>query len=262
VPKYHDTAQAGKDDGPAERATTLSSTNSTDSNSTSHFFPDPKIYLALDSMSNICVMPEDVAVDFVKNRHWKQRQLKRNVHMGASSHDGTVVLRNIVYDPSNKFQQPFYITPTGTMTICTTDYISRLGLLFIILPYQKGFAIKQPEGKILYQAEPASDKFHYITWDAFNDLKPAISSLSLNRFQQSDVEDIIADICTELDIIDTKLQKSQSLGVNATAKDRHIPSEIVRIIIEAHVRYGHQSPKDLAMVIAHGARADIPNYSI
>jgi hypothetical protein len=188
-------------------------------------------------MANICVMPEDVAESFVTQYGWKFKRLKKPVHMGAVSHDGIVVLQNIVVNTHNKFQQPFYIAPRGTMTICTTDYISRLGLEFTILAHQGGFVIREPRGKILYQGKVAPDKFHYIEWDAFNSLRP-VKSLE-SHIEAKDMEDFISDVCCELDIINRDSGHS-SVAVNATAKDNHIRAEIVRFIRDAHVRYAHQ----------------------
>ena len=116
-------------------------------------------------------MPEDLAERFVKKYQWVCRTLKRPVHMGAVSHDGTVVLTDTIVNPHNKYQQPFYIAPKGTMTICATDYISRLGLFFVILPNILGFIIKEPRGKTIYQGKVAPDGFHYIEWEEFNKLE-------------------------------------------------------------------------------------------
>ena len=103
------------------------------------FYADPNKVLALDSMVNICVMPEDVAERFVERYGWTVKALKRPIHMGAVSHDGTVMLSDIIVNPHNKYQQLFYLAPKGTMTICTTDYISRLGLFYVILPNRAVF---------------------------------------------------------------------------------------------------------------------------
>jgi len=62
-------------------------------------------------MANISVMPQDIAKESVELPHWTTRKLKRPVHMGAVSHDGTVVLDNIIINSHNKFQQHFYIAP-------------------------------------------------------------------------------------------------------------------------------------------------------
>ena len=59
-----------------------------------------------DRLSNISVMPQDIAEEFVESLHWTTRKLKRPVRMGAVSHAGTVVLDSIVINPHNKFQQP------------------------------------------------------------------------------------------------------------------------------------------------------------
>jgi len=120
------------------------------------------------------------------------------------------------------------------MTICTTDYISRLGLLFIILPYQEGFIIKHPRGAILYRGKVAPDKFHYIEWDAFNKLFPVDPIQSEKGLQASDLEDYINDVCFELDAINSGLEGHIST-VNASARRKrnsHIPAEIVRILRE------------------------------
>ena len=149
------------------------------------------------------------------------------------------------------------------MTICTTDYISRLGLLFIILPYQEGFIIKHPNGMILYKGKVAPDKFHYIEWDAFNKLFPVNLIQSQRGLQASDLEDYINDVCFELDAINSGLE-GHTTTVNASARRKrnsHIPAEIVRILREVHVRYAHLNPEELAKVTANGARADIPLYT-
>ena len=115
-----DSAQADQRDGPARRATGTDESSQVNSAITP-YYADPNKVLALDSMANICVMPEDVAERFVRKHGWTIRTLKRPIHMGAVSHDGTVMLRDIIVNPHNKYQQPFYIAPKGTMTICTTD---------------------------------------------------------------------------------------------------------------------------------------------
>ena len=107
------------------------------------YYADPNQVLALDNMANICVMPEDIADRFVKLYGWTIKALKRPIHMGAVSHDGTVALSDIIVNPHNKYQQPFYLAPRGTMTICTTDYISRLGLFYVILPNQAAWFFNQ-----------------------------------------------------------------------------------------------------------------------
>jgi hypothetical protein len=149
----------------------------------------------LDNAANICVMPEDIATRFVKLHGWTIRTLKRPVHMGAVSHGGIVSLRDIIVNPHNKYQQPFYLAPKGTMTICTTDYISRLGLFYVILPHQEGFLIRDPGGKILFRGQIAPDKFHYIDWDIFNGLCPADPSATRDGIAASDMEEYIGEVC-------------------------------------------------------------------
>jgi hypothetical protein len=59
-----------------------------------------------------------------------------------------------------------------------------------------------------------------------------------------------------LDIIESELG-TQSGVVNATRRDNHIPAAFVRLARDAHVRYAHMSPSELAKVIVSGARADM-----
>jgi len=133
-------------------------------------------------------------------------------------------------------------------------------LFYVILPHQQGFVIRHPHGKELYKAKPAADQFHYISWEAFDKLKPVDSSAFLQSGRQIDMDDLIADVCSELDVIDDRIHSEQGKAVNSHAKD-YISPEIVRLIRENHVRFGHQSPSDLAMMIARNARADIPKYT-
>ena len=237
-----------------------SQVNNGSKSSTIRKFADPMKVLALDSMANICVMPEDIAEKFVTQHGWTIRKLNRPVHMGAVSHDNTIVLSDIIVNPHNQYLQPFYIAPRGTMTICTTDYISRLGLYFVILPHQAGFVIRHPRGTILYQGKVAPDLFHYIDFDTFNALRPVGSARAHDGIPQSDMEDYISEVCHHLDIIDTERDDLIST-VNNTRRNNHIPAEIVRVIREGHVRYGHMSPRELAKVIASGARSDMPIYT-
>ena len=63
-----------------------------------------------------------------------------------------------------------------------------------------------------------------------------------------------------MDIIESELG-TQSGVVNATRRDNHIPAAFVRLARDAHVRYAHMSPSELAKVIVSGARADMPKYT-
>ena len=266
MPNYHviaqtdeGTSQAGRAQGKFQFQSQSNVTNSHPQLSPSL---NPRTHLALDSMSNICIMPENIALHFVHNKGWIRRKLKRQVHMGASSHDNTIVLRDIVINPANDYQPAFYVAPTGTMTICSTDYISRLGLIFTILPHRGGFVIKQPTGRVLYQGETAADQFHYISFSTFDELKPVKSISSSRLVRQIDMHDFISDVVDELDSEDKRLHDEQSTKlVNSLAKDHHIPADIVRIIRDSHVRYAHMNAADLAVVLARGARADIPSYT-
>ena len=200
-PKYHVTAQVVCVGESAKRAIPVEESQLNSSRAMTPYYADPRVVLALDSMANICVMPEDIVSYFRERYNWIVKKLKKPVHMGAVSNDGTVVLEYIVINPNNKFQPPLYVAPKGTMTICTTDYISRLGLFFCILPYQQGFVIKRSRGQVLYQGKVAPDKFHYIEWEVFNDLRPVDSCVFQGGLSSSDFEDFIHDVCSELDVI-------------------------------------------------------------
>jgi hypothetical protein len=102
-------------------------------------------------------------------------------------------------------------------------------LFYVILPHQQGFVIRQPTGKELCKAKPAADQFHYISWEAFDKLKPVDSSAFLQSGRQIDMDDLIADVCSELDVIDDRIHGEQGKAVNSHAKDNHISPEIVRL---------------------------------
>ena len=119
-------------------------------------------------------------------------------------------LKDICVNPNNKYQQPFYIAPKG-MTICTTDYISRLGLFYFILPHQAGFLIRHPDGRILFEGRVAPDKFHYIDWKTFNSLCPVDFSKMEGGIAAADMEEYIREVCDQLDIIEVNLVLSQLL---------------------------------------------------
>jgi len=105
--------------------------------------------------------------------------------MGASSHDNTIVLRDIVINPANDYQLAFYVASTG-------------------------FVIKQPTGRVLYQGKTAADQFHYISFSTFDELKPVESILSSRLVRQIDMHDLISDVVDELDSEDKRLHDEQS----------------------------------------------------
>jgi hypothetical protein len=52
-----------------------------------------------------------------------------------------------------------------------------------------------------------------------------------------------------LDVIDNDM--STEMNCNATTRQRnHIPTQTIQDICEAHARYGHQSPRQMAETIA------------
>ena len=77
----------------------------------------------------------------------------------------------------------------------TTDYISRLGLFYVILPQQAGFLIRDPQGRILYRGQVAPDKFNYIDWDIFNGLCQTDPSATRDGIAASDMEEYIGEVC-------------------------------------------------------------------
>ena len=92
---------------------------------------------------------------------------------------------------------------------------------------------------------------------------PVDSIQSQRGLEASELEDYINDVCFQPDAINSG-REGHTTTVNASARSKrnsHIPAEIVRVIREAHVRYAHQYPVELAKGIANGSRADIPLYT-
>ena len=89
--------QADQGDGPAKRIRATDEPSQVNSNRSAIFpyYADPIKVLMCDNAANICVMPEDIAGRFVKLHGWTIKELKRPIHIGAVSHDGTVSLKDI-----------------------------------------------------------------------------------------------------------------------------------------------------------------------
>ena len=74
------------------------------------------------------------------------------------------------------------------------------------------------------------------------------------------MEEYIREVCDHLDIIEDELS-AESVDVNTTRRNNHIPSEIVRLVRDAHVRTAHMPAHELAKLITNGATADIPKFT-
>ena len=48
--------------------------------------------------------------------------------------------------------------------------------------------------------------------------------------------------------------------MNATRRSDHMPSEIIRLVRDAHVRCAHMPANELAKVMFNGAKADTEIY--
>jgi hypothetical protein len=72
VPNYHVIAQSDEGTSQAVRAQgkfqSQSQSNVTNSHPQLSPSLNPRTHLALDSMSNICIMPENIALHFVQNK--------------------------------------------------------------------------------------------------------------------------------------------------------------------------------------------------
>ena len=80
--------------------------------------PSPFTHLALDSMSNLALVSENI-VDALNMR---RRTLRTPVSFGAVSHDGSVIVNQVAINTHNAFLPAFYIAPTGYMSIFPTSY--------------------------------------------------------------------------------------------------------------------------------------------
>ena len=126
--------------------------------------PSPLTHIALDSMSNIPVVPKNI-VDALDMR---ERTLRTPVSFGAVSHDGSVIVNQVASSINNPFLPAFYVAPSGYMSIFPTSYLSRMGYEMIIYPHERGFAIINGHREIVFQGPQHSNKFHYVTWEFMN----------------------------------------------------------------------------------------------
>ena len=212
--------------------------------------PSPLTHIALDSMSNIPVVPENI----VHALNMRQRTLRTPVSFGAVSHDGSVIVNQVASSINNPFLPAFYVAPSGYMSIFPTSYLSRMGYEMIIYPHERGFAIINGHGEKVFQGPQHSNKFHYVTWEFMNLLQPTTDLVT----EDSDIEDWVTDVCHELDKINAAASTSNS---NSTAKNNSIDAAFVRMMREAHTRMGHMPPPKMAHVIANGLRSDLPPYT-
>ena len=199
-------------------------------------------------MSNLPLVPRNV----IEHLGWKTSLLKVPVHFGAVSHDGTVTVTEIATS-SNPFLPPFYVAPTGYMSILPTSYLSKMGYEIVILSNELGFLIQNNNGDVIYRGSQQKNKFHYLPWDFLLSLKPANEDIC---YQINDT-DYIIDVILELDALEIR----EGGSCNSVTKNNSIPAENIRYVRDEHSRMGHMSPKKMSQVVANGLRSDMPPYS-
>ena len=195
--KYHVNAQDHCGEDMSTRATRNNSCNAnTEDEDSIHDLRDlhvsPLQYVALDSMSNLPLVPQNV----IEHLGMTRSTLKVPVHFGAVSHDGTVAVTEVAIT-SNDFLPAFYVAPTGYMSILPTSYLSRMGYEIVILSNELGFMIQDNDGHVIHRGIQHRDKFHYLPWDFLLSLKPTNVEI---EYQVNDAN-CIGDVCMELDNI-------------------------------------------------------------
>jgi len=212
-------------------------------------------------MSNVACIPEDTANYLGMDIN----EPKTVIQFGSMSHDGTIRIENVATFQDNKYLPHFAVTTSGSMPILPTFWLTQMGYSITILPYERGFQIVDSDSlKIVYEGKQHADKFHYVPWDILKQLEPTHRSRiivpSERVYSSVNFMEYSNEVCMYLDVIDNDM--SEKMNCNATTRQRnHIPTQTIQDICEAHARYGHQSPRQMAETIARQARADIPKYT-
>ena len=224
-----------------------------------------KTHCAIDSMSNIACIPPQVA----RELNMKIEQPNEVLLFGSYSHDGSITVKQLATDMNSRYLPKFAVTMSGKMAILPSSWLSKMGYEFRIHSFEKGFSIiNGSNGTKVYESEPHTDKFHYVTWQFLQSLQPtSMNQINYHEKVQKDnamtYERYIQEVQRHLDTINDSSSQSRSThACNATRKEhRTIPQSIVRAIREAHTRYGHQTPRQMAETLSKQARSDMTSYT-
>ena len=124
-------------------------------------------------MSNLACIPPKVA----KELNMMIETPKDGLRFGSYSHDGTITVHQLAKDSVSRYLPEFAVTTTGKMAILPASWLSQMGYEFHIHSHEKGFSvINQKNGRVICEAEPHTDGFHYMPWSTLRSLLPTSNS--------------------------------------------------------------------------------------
>lgn len=214
-------------------------------------FPPDK-FAALDSMSNIAVVPEQL----VEPLCMYSTQLKHPIQYGSASNDNISTTTHVAKSTVSIYTPLFHVGPASVMAIIPTYWLSKMGYKLVILPHEQGFEITSAKGQIVYREKQHSDKFHYVSWDFIFDLKPDSDLADIFTSNPDPIDTpYINSVIAELDFLELCNSHKKTRATSPITRD------IIQAIRECHSRFGHMSPRAMAATIASQSRADLPHFS-
>ena len=212
----------------------------------------PEKFAALDSMSNIAVVPKPL-VEFLSMH---ATELKYPIQYGSVSNDNISTTTHVAKSTLSVYSPLFHVGPASVMAIIPTYWLSKMGYRYTILLHEEGFEITNSKGKVIYCGKQHIDKFHYVPWDFIFSLKPDSDRVDIFTSDPEPYDTpYINSVIAELDFLEL---------CNSHVKRRssaRITRDTIQAIRECHVRYGHMSPRAMAETIAAQARSDLPTFT-
>ena len=214
-------------------------------------FPPDK-FAALDSMSNIAVVPEHLVEPLCMH----STQLKHPIQYGSASNDNVSTTTHVAKSTVSIYTPLFHVGPASVMAIIPTYWLSKMGYKLVILPHEQGFEIASAKGQVVYREKQHSDKFHYVSWDFIFDLKPDSDLADIFTSNPDPIDTpYINSVIAELDFLELCNSHKKTRATSPITRD------IIQAIRECHSRFGHMSPRAMAATIASQSRADLPHFS-